>query len=103
MAKYERIFKKQVDFFKSGQTKNYEFRKRSLKQLRKAIKKNEGKITAALNKDLNKSAFESYSTEIGVLLNEISFRSEERRVGKECRTGWTAYHYRAIETYETQP
>jgi len=73
MAKYERIFKKQVDFFKSGQTKNYEFRKRSLKQLRKAIKKNEGKITAALNKDLNKSAFESYSTEIGVLLNEISF------------------------------
>lgn len=73
MAKYERIFKKQVDFFKSGQTKNYEFRKRSLKQLRRAIKKNEGKITEALNKDLNKSAFESYSTEIGVLLNEISF------------------------------
>src|SRR5690625_2069743 len=73
MAKYERLIKKQVDFFKSGHTKNYEFRKRSLKQLRKAIKKNEGKITAALNKDLNKSAFESYSTEIGVLLNEISF------------------------------
>lgn len=73
MVKYERIFKKQVEFFKSGQTKNYEFRKRSLKQLRQAIKKNEGKITEALHKDLNKSAFESYSTEIGILLNEISF------------------------------
>ena len=26
----------------------------------------------------------------GVLV--ISYRSEERRVGKECRSGWSPYH-----------
>src|ERR1043165_10009759 len=28
----------------------------------------------------------------GVLMN--SYRSEERRVGKECRSRWTPYHYK---------
>src|SRR5438105_13948610 len=27
-----------------------------------------------------------------------SCRSEERRVGKECRSGWWAYHYKEITT-----
>ena len=27
-----------------------------------------------------------------VLLNKLSSRSEERRVGKECRSRWSPYH-----------
>lgn len=73
MPAYEQVFLKQKEFYTSGQTKSYEFRKRSLTQLKKTIKNNEKKIMKALKKDLNKSAFEAYSTEIGVLLNEISF------------------------------
>src|SRR5687767_16033548 len=27
----------------------------------------------------------------------VSSRSEERRVGKECRSGWSAYHYKKMD------
>jgi len=59
MPAYEQVFLKQKEFYTSGQTKSYEFRKRSLTQLKKAIKNNEKKIMKALKKDLNKSAFEA--------------------------------------------
>ena len=29
---------------------------------------------------------------IGVVLNGLPQRSEERRVGKECRSRWSPYH-----------
>lgn len=48
-------------------------RKQSLKKLYQNIKLNIGKITEALHKDLNKSEVESYMTEIGLVLNEISY------------------------------
>ena len=48
-------------------------RKQSLKKLYQNIKLNIGKITEALQKDLNKSEVESYMTEIGLVLNEISY------------------------------
>lgn len=48
-------------------------RKQSLKKLYQKIKLNIGKITEALHKDLNKSEVESYMTEIGLVLNEISY------------------------------
>ena len=31
-------------------------------------------------------------TVISVIENERGFRSEERRVGKECRSRWSPYH-----------
>lgn len=48
-------------------------RKQSLKKLYQNIKLNIGKITEALQKDLNKSEVESYMTEIGLVLSEISY------------------------------
>lgn len=73
MSRYEKVFQRQKEFFKTGQTKSYKFRKRSLEKLREIIIANEHNIMNALRKDLNKSAFEAYSTEIGVVLNEIRF------------------------------
>src|SRR3989441_12970586 len=37
------------------------------------------------------------ATEVGPLINEaarkkVEYRSEERRVGKECRSRWSPYH-----------
>src|SRR3712207_5964751 len=29
---------------------------------------------------------------VGAVLEDASFRSEERRVGKECRSRWSSYH-----------
>ena len=47
-------------------------RKEKLTGLAKAIKKYENDIYQALKEDLNKSAFESYETEVGIVLAEIS-------------------------------
>lgn len=46
-------------------------RKKRLEDLKKSIIKNENEISQALKKDLGKSTFESYTTEIGFILEEI--------------------------------
>ncbi len=58
-------------FFKNQQTKNIAFRKKSLQNLKQEILRNEAVITEALYKDFKKSAFESYATEIGIVLAEL--------------------------------
>lgn len=50
-----------------------ETRKKRLENLKKAITQSEAKIMAALKSDLGKSSFETYATEIGFILEEISF------------------------------
>lgn len=68
----QKIFERQKAFFLSGQTLNAEFRIKQLKLLRNVIIENEQAILDALKKDLNKSPFEAYTTEIGFCLHSIS-------------------------------
>lgn len=63
----------QKKFFHSGQTKPIEFRLKMLENLANLIRSNEEQICEALKLDLNKSKTEAYVTEIGFLLEEISF------------------------------
>lgn len=71
MMDYKSIFKTQKDFFNSGETKEYSFRKKQLLLLLKVIKSNEKELIDALKADFKKPAFESYSSEIGFLYAEI--------------------------------
>ena len=114
------LLKSQQLFFAGGKSRGLLFRKEALKKLRSAILMHEEELYEALHKDLHKSPFESYATEIGFVLDELRFhlkklhkwvkpkrvsssivsfpargyktRSEERRVGKECRSRWSPYH-----------
>ncbi|MDY0276774.1 MAG: aldehyde dehydrogenase [Acholeplasma sp.] len=70
---YQELLSKHQTFFQSNMTKNYHFRIQALKSLKHAIIKNEERIKEALYLDLGKSYNESYVTEIGVVLKEISF------------------------------
>lgn len=63
----------QRHFFNSGKTLSVDFRIEQLKKLRKCIVDHEELILDALNKDLNKSSFEAYATEVGFTLSEIDF------------------------------
>lgn len=67
-----KIIHQQKVYFKSQQTKNIAFRKKSLQSLQSEILKREIDISAALYKDFKKSEFESYATEIGIVLAELS-------------------------------
>jgi len=59
------------NYFNSGATKSYEFRKQQLLLLQSTIKKYESEISEALHQDLGKSKAEAYTTETGMVLTEI--------------------------------
>ncbi len=67
------IVESQKAYFKSGATLNVKTRLRMLKALREAIKANLDALHAALEKDLGKSASESYMCETGLAMSELSF------------------------------
>lgn len=67
------LIENQKLFFQSGKTKALSFRLKALRQLQEAVRAHEKDLMEALYKDLNKSAFDAYSTEIGVVLEEIRF------------------------------
>lgn len=70
--KLKKDLNKKKRFFETDATKTYGFRMWALEKLEKAIRKNEKAIASALNKDLNKSSMESYMTETGMALSEIT-------------------------------
>lgn len=67
------LIKLQKEFFIKGGTLEYSFRLKNLVSLRNEILKREKDIEEALYKDLRKSSFESYMTEIGLVLEEINY------------------------------
>ncbi|MFD3447459.1 aldehyde dehydrogenase [Microbacteriaceae bacterium 4G12] len=67
------LIDKQREYFHSGHTKSLEIRLLHLQALYEGIQRYEPQIFESLKKDLNKSDVESYTTEIGYILKEISF------------------------------
>jgi len=67
------LVKEQKTFFGKGRTRDVGFRKAQLDTLHSAISENRDKILSALQQDLSKSAYESYLTEVGIVLDEIRF------------------------------
>ncbi|HEY5561567.1 MAG TPA: aldehyde dehydrogenase [Clostridiaceae bacterium] len=69
----EKSFNMKRRFFDDGNTRSYDFRITQLKKLKTVIKKNEKEILEALYLDLHKSAFEAFTSEIGIIYEEINF------------------------------
>ncbi|MBM7586272.1 aldehyde dehydrogenase (NAD+) [Bacillus pakistanensis] len=65
--------RKQKMFYKTGATRPLEYRVAMLNKLATLIRENEEKILIALKSDLNKSNQEAYTTEVGILLEEIRY------------------------------
>jgi len=83
------LVKKQKEFFKTDITKDLAFRKRNLKKLREVILQNQQKIEEALWKDLHKSEYEVWSTEIGLVLKEIRVFLANLKKWSRKKTVWT--------------
>ncbi|MFP3831602.1 aldehyde dehydrogenase [Chryseobacterium sp. SIMBA_028] len=69
----ERIVQDQRDFFKTQQTKSLAFRKMYLEKLRNLIISNEHLLYEAIYKDFGKSKFDTFTTEISFILNDIDY------------------------------
>lgn len=69
----ETIIQKQREFFNSGITLDYDFRKKSLLKLRSALLKKQNEIINAFKKDFNKCEFDVISTEFAMVIIEIDY------------------------------
>ncbi len=69
----EKTIEAQRAYFKTDITLNVNFRLGYLKKLKATIKTREKTIVAALKSDLGKSAEESYMSEIGMVLEDLSY------------------------------
>lgn len=69
----EQLIKEQRSFFQTNKSLDINYRIENLKKLKKAIQANEGRIMEALQEDLNKSDFEAYTTEIGLVYEELTY------------------------------
>lgn len=70
---FSKLTEAQKQFFETGWTRDLAFRICQLQLLADAMRKNETVLEEALKKDLGKSAFESYATEIGFVLADIRY------------------------------
>ncbi|MFQ8989041.1 MAG: aldehyde dehydrogenase family protein, partial [Intestinibacter sp.] len=99
----EQIVKKQKAFFETGKTKDINYRKDALKKLKQAIIEHEAEIHQALKQDLNKSEMESYMTETGMVLSELSYAIKHVKSWskkKRVRTPIAQFHSSSYEMYE---
>ena len=82
------IYKKQKDYFKSGETLDVDFRRKMLKKFLQTMEKWEQRLADALWTDLHKSYEEAYLTEIsivkGEIKNHISHVRKWARRSKRC-------------------
>ncbi|MGV7929095.1 MAG: aldehyde dehydrogenase [Spirochaetota bacterium] len=93
----------QREYFLSRATVDVGFRIEMLTRLKKAILKYERKLNESLKKDLNKSPFEAYVTEIGFVLEEISYHIrhlKEWARPTRIRTDLVNFHARSYILHE---
>ncbi|MBS4959231.1 MAG: aldehyde dehydrogenase [Clostridiales bacterium] len=93
------LVKKQKKFFAAGRTLSYSFRLSALTRLEKGLLSWEKKIATALKKDLNKSSFESYLSEIGLILGEIRFAKKHLSHWMRPRPVSTPLHEFCAKSY----
>ena len=67
------LFKAQRQYFDKGNTKKLLFRIRSLRALKKSVQRKEKEIMQALEKDLSKPDFESFSAELAMFYEEVNY------------------------------
>lgn len=66
------MLENQKKYFNERKTRDLKFRLNKLRLLKNAIKTREEDIMEALKKDLNKPYFESYETEIAMVIDELN-------------------------------
>lgn len=76
---FTELVARQRAYFLTGATRPLEFRLAALEKLHAAILRHEDQLCAAMAADFRKPAFEVYMTELGIVLEEISYHRKHLR------------------------
>jgi aldehyde dehydrogenase (NAD+) len=90
-AKISNILEQQKQFFRSGKTKDIDFRIAQLQKLKQALTENQPAIFKALKADLNKSGFDAYFETVGIL-KEIDYALQHIKNWVKPQKVATPYH-----------
>ncbi|MBY2476597.1 aldehyde dehydrogenase [Clostridioides difficile] len=94
----------QRQYYNTGKTRDISFRLEKLKRLKSIVLENEEKILFALKKDLNKSNFEGFMTEIGMFYSELDFAIKNiRKWSKTKRVNSSMVNFPSISKIIPQP
>ncbi|PKG23545.1 aldehyde dehydrogenase [Niallia nealsonii] len=102
-ADVEQLVKEHQQFFYTKATRSLDFRLQQLLKLKGKIKEYEEQIIAALQKDLGKHPFESYTTEIGFVLSSITYTMKHLKKWtkqKKVKTPFTLFPAKSYIRYE---
>lgn len=97
----ETIAQSQKTLFLSGKTLSYEFRIRQLQKLKQLIINYQDEILEALFKDLHKSRFEAYSTEVGYVLKSLTHTIKGLKKWMKPKKVKTPYYLSGTSSYIT--
>lgn len=104
MAEMGKILDGQRAFFAKGKTRTVTFRRLQLELLRHAVEQYEVRILEALGKDLGKTAYEGYLTEVGLVYEEIRFTLKNMAHWARPRKVKTPfYHFPAVSMIHPEP
>lgn len=95
----EKILKIQRNYFNEGHTRSFTFRIEQLRKLKQIVKEHEQTIIDALHKDLHKTTFESYITEIGYVLNSISYTIKNLKKWMRQKRVKTPFYLLSTKSY----
>lgn len=94
-----KILDEHKDYFSSGKTKDIDFRLKQLKVLKGAIKDNEKLILEALDKDLYKSEYEAYASEVGFTLDSIGYVMKNLKSWAKVKKVKTPFFHVGAKSY----
>ncbi len=98
----KQVLDAQKQLFNDQVTKSYAFRFQQLSKLKEAISKRQYDITQALKKDLCKSSFEAYATEIGYTLKSIQFTQKRLKTWMKTKKVKTPF-FQLLTSSHIQP
>lgn len=91
-------------FYSSGATRDIPFRIEQLRKLKHAIKTHENEILEALHRDLHKSPFEAFASEVGILYPEIDHTIKNlKRWARPERVRTSLIHFPSRSTVYHEP
>ncbi len=101
------LLERQKQFFETGESLSVSFRLEQLSKLKRWIEENENEVYVALEKDLGKAEYETFSAEIYPCLKEIDLFLErlESWAGRQKKKTrfWTHNHFLALAYEQAFP